>query len=100
MLSVNSMNEKERFIFREAARSIERAFPRADFAKEFSIELHGKMSIYDALIKAGKAGSFHEAVRMVAKRFPASKAGLSHSWREIAEWSFDYDHGENRSPDH
>ncbi len=88
------MNEKERFIFKEVARSLERAFTRAEFAAEFGIELRGKMSIYDALIKAGKAGSFHAAVRVVAKRFPASKAGLSHSWRELAEWSFDYDHAE------
>lgn len=88
------MNEKERFIFREVARSIERAFPRAEFACEFGIELRGKMSIYDALINAGKAENFHQAVRMVAERFPASKAGLSSGWRELAEWSFEYDHAE------
>lgn len=86
------MNEKQLFVYREVARSIERAFPRSDLAREFGVELKGKASIYDALIQAGLAGDFHSAVRLVAERFPPSGAGFSSSWSEFALWLWDYDH--------
>ena len=86
------MNEKQRFIYGEVARSIERAFPRSDLAREFQLELKGKASIYDALIQAGKASDFHQAVRLVAEKFPPSRAGLTSSWSQLAEFLWDYDH--------
>ena len=86
------MNEKQRFIYREVARSIERCFPRSDLAREFNLELAGKMSIYDALIKAGQARDFHSAVRLVAEKFPPSRAGLTSAWSHIAEFAWDMDH--------
>lgn len=88
------MDEKTRFVYAETARAIERCFPRSDLAFEFSIELKGKMSIYDALIKAGLSSNFHESVRLVAERFPPERAGLSCSWSKLAEWSYSYDHAE------
>ena len=86
------MNEKQLFIYRETARSIERAFPRSDLAREFNLELKGKESIYDALVKTGAVENFHEAVRLVAEKFPPAKAGFTSSWSELALWLWDYDH--------
>jgi len=86
------VNEKQLFVYRETARSIERAFPRSDLAREFGIELNGKMSIYDALVKASIAKDFHDAVKVVAARFPPSRAGFTSSWSELSLWLWDYDH--------
>ena len=87
------MNQKQLFIYKEVARSIERAFSRSDLAREFCIELNGKQSVYDALVKSGKAENFHHAVQMVAEKFPPSRAGLTMtSWSALAVWSWDYDH--------
>lgn len=86
------MNEKQLFVYRETARSIERAFPRSDLAREFSVELKGKASIYDTLVQAGIAENFHQAVRLAAEKFPPSRAGFTSSWSELALWLWDYDH--------
>lgn len=86
------MNEKQLFMYRETARAIERVFPRSDLACEFQVELKGKESIYDALIKSGQARDFHAAVRLVAEKFPPSRAGFQASWSELALWSWNYDH--------
>ena len=87
------MNEKQLFVYRETARAIERALPRSDLAREFNLELKGKESIYDALVKAGVAQNFHHAVRLVAEKFPPSRAGItSSSWSNLALWLWDYDH--------
>jgi hypothetical protein len=61
-------------------------------AREFGIELKGKVSVYDALVQVGAAENFHEAVRRVAEKFPPSRAGLTASWSELALWLWDYDH--------
>lgn len=86
------MNEKQLFVYRETARMIERNFPRSDLAREFNLELKGKASIYDTLVKSGSAESFHQAVRLVAEKFPPSRAGLQTSWSELALFTWDYDH--------
>ena len=86
------MNEKQSFIYKETARSIERCFPRSDLAREFQLELKGKKSVYDALIESGKARDFHQAVRLVAEKFPPSRAGFTSSWSQLAEFSWDMDH--------
>jgi len=86
------MNEKQLFVYRETARAIERAFSRSALAQELGIELKGKESVYDALIKAGKAQSFDQAVRLVAEKFPPSRVGFTSSWSELALWLWDYDH--------
>lgn len=86
------MNEKQLFVYRETAREIERSFPRSELAREFNIELKRKESIYDALIRHGAAKNFHDAVRIVAEKFPPSRAGFTSSWSELALWLWDYDH--------
>lgn len=86
------MNEKQLFVYRETARSIERCFPRSDLAREFNLQLNGKESIYDALVKASVADGFHQAVRLVAEKFPPERAGLnSATWSQLALWLWEYD---------
>lgn len=63
----------------------------AELAREFGLELVGKMSIFDALIQSGAAKNFYRAVELVAGKFPPSRAGLKTSWSELALWTWDYD---------
>lgn len=71
-----------------------KSLPKADLAQLMGIEL-GKGDIFDALVKAGRAGSFAEAVTLTAQAYnEAHQTRIS----ESARFVINYTKAENKDP--
>lgn len=71
------------------------SLPKTMLAKEFDIEIRGRESVFDALVREGKAASFLHAVEIVGRHFPPPGGGR---WRDLVEWVEDYE-GQERRPE-
>lgn len=69
-----------------AAAIMRGSIERAVAARAFNVELIGKESIFDALIRAGHAIDFAGAVAMVGRRFPPEQS----TWNDLAAWVESY----------
>lgn len=87
---VNEQKEERELVYKASARLIKNAYTPAEFAQVFGVELKGKADIFDALIKAGKAASFSEAVAQVALKMP-SKTGAK--WSDLAVEDLNFQRG-------
>ena len=74
-------------VYRRIAVMIKAAFPPAELAQKFGIELRGRADIFDALVREKRARSFDEALEMVASALPT---GSDSRWSELATWSLDF----------
>lgn len=87
---VNEQNEERELVYKASARLIKNAYTPAEFAQVFGVELKGKADVFDALIKAGKAADFKEAVALVALKMP-SKTGAK--WSDLAVEDLNFQRG-------
>lgn len=60
----------------------------------FQVEIRGRESVFDALIREGKARDFPDAVRLVGEQFPPPGGGR---WRELLAWIEDYENEEAKA---
>lgn len=78
-------------VYRRIAVMIKAAFPPAELAARFNVELRGKADIFDALVREKRATSFEQALELVAAELPT---GTASRWSELATWSLDYEAAE------
>ena len=88
------MKHSKSAIYRRIAVMIKAAFPPAELAQKFGIELRGRADIFDALVREKRASSFEQALEIVAAELPT---GTSSRWSELAAWSLDYEAEESKT---
>ena len=81
-------------VYRRIAVMIKAAFPPAELAARFNVELRGKADIFDALVREKRAAGFEQALEMVAAELPT---GTASRWSELASWSLDYEAEESKT---
>lgn len=81
-------------VYRRVAVMIKAAFPPAELAARFNVELRGKADIFDALVREKRAASFEQALELVAAELPT---GTASRWSELASWSLDYEAEESKT---
>lgn len=82
------MRHSKEAVYRRIAVMIKAAFPPAELAQKFGIELRGRADIFDALVREKRAKDFEQALEMVASQLPT---GSDSRWSELAAWSLDYE---------
>ena len=88
------MKHSKEAVYRRIAVMIKAAFPPAELAQKFGIELRGRADIFDALVREKRASSFEQALEIVAAELPT---GTSSRWSELAAWSLDYEAEESKT---
>ncbi len=90
---LNEMSEEKKALIK-ATGNLLKALPKAELAQLVGVELVGKADVFDSLVKSGRAGSYAEAVQVVAQAYnQAHETKIS----ESARFVMDYEKAENKA---
>ncbi len=70
------------------ARLMRSGLNKVALAATFDVEIRGRESIFDCLVREGRAENFSRAVELVGRRLPPPSGGR---WGELAAWVENYE---------